>query len=88
MSIDDYDAVIDLWKRCEGVRLRDADSRNGVRQYLDRNPGLSFVAEDSGRISGTIIAGHDGIRFWPSLGWVERSDIKLYSYINSDNTNV
>jgi len=41
-------------------------------------------------VSGSIwIAINDaGIRFWSSLGWVERSDIKLYSYINSDNTNV
>lgn len=62
MQISDYDAVLQLWRRCEGISLRDADSRAGIAGYLDRNPGLSFVAEDGARIVGSIMAGHDGKR--------------------------
>ncbi|SNY96876.1 GNAT family N-acetyltransferase [Halomonas sp. hl-4] len=62
MTIDDYDATIALWSESEGVRLRDADSREGIEKYLRRNPGLSFVAEAEGRLVGTIMAGHDGKR--------------------------
>jgi len=137
MTIKDYSAIVELWMRSEGVRLRDADSRDGIAKYLSRNPGLSFVAESAGDIVGTIMAGHDGKRgyiqhlsvestyrrsgigkalvrlclealkregiqkshlmilveneaakrFWYSLGWVERTDIKLYSYINDSDEN-
>lgn len=138
MTIDDYEAAIALWSESEGVRLRDADSREGIEKYLLRNPGLSFVAEEDGELAGTIMAGHDGKRgyvqhlsvadahrregiaarlvslclealkhegilkshlmilpeneaakqFWASQGWACRSDIQLYSFINSDDQNV
>ncbi len=137
LILADYDAVIDLWKRSEGVRLRDSDSREGIDAYLARNPGLSFVAETAGKIVGTIMAGHDGKRgyiqhlsvdgphrrqgigrklvtlcldalkgggilkshlmiledneagkqFWYNLGWNERSDIELYSFIHGGGHN-
>lgn len=45
MNIDDYAAVIALWRSSDGVSLRDADSRDGIARYLRRNPELSFVAE-------------------------------------------
>ncbi len=44
------------------MRLRDADSCEGIDKYLKRNPGLSFVAEQQGKVVGTIMAGHDGHR--------------------------
>lgn len=62
MQISDYEPVIQLWRNCEGLSLRDADSRDGIEKYLARNPGLSFVAEDETRITGSIMAGHDGKR--------------------------
>ncbi|NAO95265.1 GNAT family N-acetyltransferase [Halomonas sp. MG34] len=62
MTINDYEAAIVLWSESEGVRLRDADSREGIEKYLLRNPGLSFVAEVEGELVGTIMAGHDGKR--------------------------
>ncbi|WP_251048423.1 hypothetical protein [Halomonas sp. ISL-56] len=62
MTIKDYEAAIALWGESEGVRLRDADSREGIEKYLLRNPGLSFVAEVEkgveGKLVGTIMAGH------------------------------
>ena len=62
MQISDYDAVIELWRSCEGLLLREADSKPGIDRYLARNPGLSFVAENGSGIVGSIMAGHDGKR--------------------------
>ena len=62
MTIDDYDAVIELMKRTPGVTFRDADSRDATRRYLERNPGLSFVATVDGEIVGCLMSGHDGRR--------------------------
>ncbi len=62
MTINDYEAAIALWSESAGVRIRDADSREGIEKYLLRNPGLSFVAEVEGELVGTIMAGHDGKR--------------------------
>lgn len=57
-----YDDVVALWKQCEGIGLSDADSRENIRAYLDRNPGMSFVATAGGRVVGAVLAGHDGRR--------------------------
>nr|WP_298964819.1 GNAT family N-acetyltransferase [uncultured Halomonas sp.] len=66
MTINDYDAAIALWSESAGVKIRDADSRQGIEKYLLRNPGLSFVAEverdGEEELVGTIMAGHDGKR--------------------------
>ena len=62
MRISDYGEIISLWQEAEGVKLRDADSVEGIDKYLKRNPGLSFVAENDGDIVGTIMSGHDGKR--------------------------
>jgi ribosomal protein S18 acetylase RimI-like enzyme len=44
------------------VSVRDADSKDSTARYLARNPGLSFVAEEDGRIIGCAMCGHDGRR--------------------------
>src|SRR5690606_14560114 len=62
MCIEDYDTVMDLMRRTPGVSIRNADSRDATRRYLDRNPGLSFIAEVAGRSAGCIMSGHDGRR--------------------------
>ncbi|MBQ9957225.1 MAG: GNAT family N-acetyltransferase [Ruminococcus sp.] len=61
MTIDDYDGIAEVWKEHEGINPVD-DSREGFIRYIRRNPATSFVAEDGGRIIGTILAGHDGRR--------------------------
>jgi ribosomal protein S18 acetylase RimI-like enzyme len=58
----DYDEVMALWVETEGLTLRDADSREGISRYLARNPGLSFIARDQGRLVGAVLAGTDGRR--------------------------
>ncbi len=62
MNILDYGNAISLWQKVEGVCLREADSKEGISKYLQRNPNLSFIAEDNGTIVGTIMSGHDGKR--------------------------
>ena len=44
-TIESYDRVFHLWKQCDGVGLSDADSRENIQLYLERNPGLSLIAE-------------------------------------------
>lgn len=61
-AIADYAAAYCLWERTEGVGLSEADSEQGIAQFLTRNPGLSFVASTGERIVGTILCGHDGRR--------------------------
>jgi ribosomal protein S18 acetylase RimI-like enzyme len=57
-----YDDVLGLWQQCDGIGLSDADSRANIQSYLERNPGMSFLAQADGRIVGAILAGHDGRR--------------------------
>jgi ribosomal protein S18 acetylase RimI-like enzyme len=62
MTLDDYDAVLSLWQASDGVGLSEADARENVAGYLERNPGLSFVAHDGGQLVGAVLCGHDGRR--------------------------
>lgn len=62
MTPDDYDAVITLMRATPGISLRDADSREATARYLQRNPGMSFVAEVEGVLCGCVMCGHDGRR--------------------------
>ena len=60
--IEDYDEVVALWQKSEGVGLSSADSPRSITAYLTRNPGLSFVARDGEIIVGAVLCGHDGRR--------------------------
>ena len=40
-SIDDYDATLQLWQRVEGLEVAEGDDKEGVAQFVARNPGLS-----------------------------------------------
>ena len=62
MQLTDYDAVMALMRQTPGVSIRDADSLDATRRYLDRNPGLSFVAQVDDELVGCIMSGHDGRR--------------------------
>jgi N-acetylglutamate synthase len=61
-AIDDYEGAVELWKRVEGVEIAEGDDREGVAQFLARNPGLSRVATDRSRIVGVAFCGNDGRR--------------------------
>ena len=62
MTLADYDAVFRLWQATEGVGLGEWDEQEAIETFLARNPGLSFVALDSGAIVGAVLCGHDGRR--------------------------
>lgn len=62
MTLADYDAVTALMAQTPGVSVRDADSYDATARYLERNPGLSFVAEIAGDVIGCVMCGHDGRR--------------------------
>jgi hypothetical protein len=53
--IDDYDEAVALWNLVEGVEVAEGDSKEEIRTYLLRNPGLSRVAEESGLIIGAVL---------------------------------
>ncbi|MBP3459631.1 MAG: GNAT family N-acetyltransferase [Lachnospiraceae bacterium] len=63
MKLDDYEQVHDLWMKIKGFAIRSIDdSKEGVERFLNRNPGISVVAEEDGKIIGAILCGHDGRR--------------------------
>ena len=63
MTKEDYDGVKALCMTIHGFGIRSVDdSREGVERFLERNPGLSVVAEEEGSIIGAILCGHDGRR--------------------------
>jgi N-acetylglutamate synthase len=62
MAIADYDEVIALWRATEGLGLGGSDEHEPIAAYLDRNPGMSFVAVHGDRIVGAVLGGHDGRR--------------------------
>jgi N-acetylglutamate synthase len=63
-SIDDYDGVRTLWQSVMPDSLSEADSRDGVRCFLERNPSSSLVAVQGDVIVGAVLGGHDGRRGW------------------------
>ena len=74
MSIDDYEAVYDLWIKCgNGLNNKD-DSREGIGKYLNRNPNTSYVAVVSE-------LGYDALL---RQDWFLKTDIECYQ-LNSDN---
>lgn len=62
MIISDYQAVFQLFSETPGVTVRDADSYEAIAKFLERNPGLSFVAGDQGYVVGCVFCGYDGRR--------------------------
>lgn len=65
VTIDDYDAIYELWNASEQSRraLNPVDdTREGIDRYLKRNPNTCFAALIDGKIIGVILTGHDGRR--------------------------
>ncbi len=84
-----YEEVIALWKETEGIGLSEADSKENIQFYLERNPNMSFIAKDKeSTLLGAVLCGHDrrsgynnpnGINFWKLLGWTLRQDLQIIS---------
>lgn len=60
ITIDDYTKLIDFWKR--NYLLTPLDEFARVKLFLEKNPGLSFVAEDKAQIIGSVLGSFDGRR--------------------------
>lgn len=61
--LSDHAQAHTLWVHTPGVGVRaNDDSEEGIARFLQRNPGLSFVAMDGDALVGTILCGHDGRR--------------------------
>ena len=62
MTPADYDVVMALMGGVPGVAVRAADAPEAIGRYLERNPGLSLVAEEGEALVGCVFCGHDGRR--------------------------
>lgn len=62
MTLSHHEAALRLWQSSNGILVSDADSRENIARYLERNPNLSHVALLDGRLIGTALCGHDGRR--------------------------
>lgn len=63
MRISNYQDVFKLWTSTTGMGLRNLDdSKAGIDKFLRRNPTTNFIAEEDGKIIGSILCGHDGRR--------------------------
>ncbi len=62
MTIEDYDAVVKLWRDTSGIVLSDTDERAPIFRLLGRNPGLSLVAYCRDSLAGAVLCSHDGRR--------------------------
>jgi ribosomal protein S18 acetylase RimI-like enzyme len=63
LTIKNCEEVLSLWQSSEGVGLdKDADTKERIGIYLQRNPGLSFAACEKGKVIGAVLCGHDGRR--------------------------
>ncbi|HET7535492.1 MAG TPA: GNAT family acetyltransferase [Candidatus Didemnitutus sp.] len=59
----DEAAVIALWKAC-GLTRPQNDPLKDIARKLRVNPELFLVAEQGGKIVGTVMAGYEGHRGW------------------------
>lgn len=63
MKISNYKDIFILWTSTPGMGLRNLDdSKEGIDKFLRRNPTTNFIAEEDGKIVGSILCGHDGRR--------------------------
>ncbi len=62
-TLADYGTVYALWQNAgDGIGIGRSDTRGEITKKLQRDPDLFLVAEDAGRIIGTVIGGYDGRR--------------------------
>lgn len=62
MTKEDHARVVELWHNADGIVLSDTDEREPMQRFLNRNPGLSLVAEHGDEVIGAVLCSHDGRR--------------------------
>lgn len=61
--LDDYDAAIALWAQYpDELGIGRSDTREEIAKKVGRDPDLFVVAEEEGKLIGTVIGGYDGRR--------------------------
>ena len=59
----DLEQVLELWSKSDpGVQLSPSDQPEEIQKKLTRDPDLFLVAEEKGKIVGTVLGGFDGRR--------------------------
>ena len=61
--LDDEDAVVALWHRCDLYRPWN-DPRKDIRRKLQVQPELFLVGVEKGAVIATAMGGYDGHRGW------------------------
>jgi ribosomal protein S18 acetylase RimI-like enzyme len=59
---EDCEEAMSLWKMSPGVGLSQADTLQSLAHFLERNPGLNWIAKDECKVVGTLLCGYDGRR--------------------------
>jgi ribosomal protein S18 acetylase RimI-like enzyme len=62
-AADDQAQVVALWEACELTRPWN-DPATDIALKVDHSPNLFLVAEEDGRVIGTVMAGYEGHRGW------------------------
>lgn len=60
ITIKDHEQLIPFWK--ENYFVNELDEYEPFKLFLEKNPNLSFLAEDNGEIVGTVLGSFDGRR--------------------------
>ncbi len=62
-KLEEYDAVRALWEQYPNeLGIGRSDAREEIAKKLLRDPDLFLVAEEEGKVIGTVIGGYDGRR--------------------------
>ncbi len=61
MTMQDYGAVVDLW-RSSGISVTLSDAPAETARMLSHNPATCLVAEADGKVIGVVLGGFDGRR--------------------------
>jgi len=62
-DITDYPKVAEVWSEA-GLEFRPGDREDEIRVKIQRDPELFLVAEERGRIVGSVMGAWDGRRGW------------------------
>lgn len=62
-ALEDSDTVIAIWQACD-LTVPWNDPLKDIARKLQVNPELFLVAEQNGRIAGTVMGGYEGHRGW------------------------
>ncbi|MEJ2613454.1 MAG: GNAT family N-acetyltransferase [Ignavibacteriaceae bacterium] len=67
-NIDDYDALIELWKEAQlPYKPKGRDSKKKIESELKKEVAIFLVAETDNKIIGSVFGTHDGRK-----GWINR----------------